>query len=150
AKSKTERLTIRGSTYSSPYGSFEAYLSSALEEDLSQAGLLSDQSDTLINTTLVRNELDGSGFSQGYAEIEARFEVKRAGNVVYDRSKVARQEWPSSVLGPVAIPRAAQNYPIAVQNRTARAHRSNHTITDTARESAKSTEPRRRSWHPAA
>jgi hypothetical protein len=113
-KKQTERLTIRGSSYNSPYGSFEAYLASALKEDLAQAGLLADQSDTQVHTTLVRNELDGSGFSQGYAEIEARFEVRRGGNVVYDKTKVARQEWPSSFVGAVAIPRAAQNYPPAV------------------------------------
>lgn len=33
-KKKTEALTIRDSTYNSPYGSFEAYLNSALREDL--------------------------------------------------------------------------------------------------------------------
>ena len=113
-KKQTEKLTIRGSTYNSPYGSFEGYLNSALREDLSQAGLLDDKSDVQISSTLIRNELDGSGFSLGFAEIEARFEVRRAGSVIYDHSKTARQEWPSSFIGGVAIPRAAQNYPLAV------------------------------------
>jgi hypothetical protein len=113
-KKKTEALTIRGSTYNSPYGSFESYLNSALREDLAQAGLMAEKSDTVVSTTLIRNELDGSGFSTGFAEIEARFEVRRAGSVVYDRTKTARQEWPSSFVGGIAIPRAAQNYPLAV------------------------------------
>lgn len=114
AKKKTENLTIRGSAYKSPYGSFENYLSAALREDLTQAGLLAEQSDLQIGATLIRNELDGSGVSLGYAEIEARFEVKRSGAVVYDKAKVARQEWPSSFIGGIAIPRAAQNYPLTV------------------------------------
>jgi len=113
-RKKTESLTIRGSTYHSPYGSFEAYLNSALREDLSQAGLVVEQSDTVVSSTLVRNVLDGSGFSTGYAEIEARFEVRRGGSVLYDRTKTVRHEWPSSFIGGIAIPRAAQNYPLAV------------------------------------
>jgi hypothetical protein len=113
-KKKTESLSIRGSSYNSPYGSFESYLNSALREDLAQAGLVSDQSDTQISSTLIRNELDGSGMSLGFAEIEARFEVRRGGSVVYDRTKTTRQEWPSSFVGAVAIPRAANNYPLAV------------------------------------
>jgi hypothetical protein len=113
-KKKTESLSIRASGYHSPYGSFESYLNSALREDLSQAGLIADPSDTVVNTTLVRNELDASGFSTGHAEIEARFEVRRSGSVIYDRTKSVRHEWPSSFIGGIAIPRAAQNYPIAV------------------------------------
>jgi hypothetical protein len=114
AKRKIESLTIRGSSFHSPYGSFESYLNSALREDLSQAGLIVDQSDTIVSASLIRNEIDASGFSTGHAEIEARFEVRRAGTVVYDHTKVARHEWPSSFVGGVAIPRAAQNYPLAV------------------------------------
>jgi hypothetical protein len=114
SKKEIESLTIRASSLHSPYGSFESYLNSALREDLSQSGLLAEQSDTIVSTSLIRNEIDASGFSTGHAEIEARFEVRRAGKVVYDHTKVARHEWPSSFVGGVAIPRAAQNYPLAV------------------------------------
>jgi hypothetical protein len=62
-KKKTESVTIRGSSYDSPYGSFESHLNSALREDLSQAGLLTDKSDVQISSTLIRNELNGAGVS---------------------------------------------------------------------------------------
>lgn len=115
ANNNVEGLTIRGSSYQSPYGSFSEYLKAALQEDLDHAELLDSHASTELTCTLVRNVLDGSGFSVGFAEIEATLAVKRDGSVLYERAKSIRHEWPSSFAGAVAIPRAAQNYPIAVR-----------------------------------
>src|SRR5262245_60767777 len=71
-KKKVESVTIRGSTYKSPYGSFTEYFRTALRDELDHANLLDDKSGTEIEGTLIRNELNGAGFSTGYAEIEAR------------------------------------------------------------------------------
>lgn len=112
---KVESLSIRGSTYKSPYGSFTEYMRAALLDELDHANLLDDKSGTEIEGTLVRNELNGAGVSTGFAEIEARLAVRREGNVLYERTKVGREEWPSSFVGGIAIPRAAQNYPLAIK-----------------------------------
>ena len=112
---KIEALSIRGSTYKSPYGTFTEYLRTALRDDLDHANLLDDKSGTEIEGTLIRNELNGAGFSTGYAELEAKLAVRRDGSVVYERTKIGREEWPSSFIGGVAIPRAAQNYPLAIR-----------------------------------
>ena len=112
---KVESLSIRGSTYKSPYGSFAEYMRAALLDELDHANLLDDKSGTEIEGTLVRNELNGAGVSTGFAEIEARLAVRREGNVLYERTKVGREEWPSSFVGGIAIPRAAQNYPLAIK-----------------------------------
>lgn len=112
---KIESLTIRGSSYKSPYGSFTEYFRAALRDELDHASLLDDKSGTEIEGTLVRNELNGAGVSTGFAEIEAKLAVRREGSVVYERTKVAREEWPSSFIGGIAIPRAAQNYPLAIK-----------------------------------
>jgi hypothetical protein len=112
---KVESLTIRGSTYKSPYGSFTEYFRAALLDELDHANLLDDKSGTEIQGTLLRNELNGAGVSTGFAEIEARLAVHRDGSVVYERTKIGREEWPSSFIGGVAIPRAAQNYPLAIR-----------------------------------
>jgi len=44
-----------------------------------------------------------------------RFVVKRSGDVRYDKVKTVKSEFPSSFAGAVAIPRAVQEYPIAIQ-----------------------------------
>ncbi|HPR05472.1 MAG TPA: hypothetical protein PK620_11885 [Denitromonas sp.] len=109
------RLTIRGSSYKSPNGSYTAYLQEAVRQELDDARLLDPKSQVELSGVLVRNELDGSGISTGFAEIEARFVVKRDGKIRFDKVKTARHEWDSAFLGSIAIPRAQQNYPIVVQ-----------------------------------
>jgi hypothetical protein len=110
-----DRLTIRGGAYKSPNGSYAAYLQEAMRQELADARLLDPTSQLELSGVLLRNELDGSGVSIGFAEIEARFVVKRAGAVRFDKVKAARHEWESSFVGAVAIPAAQQNYPIVVQ-----------------------------------
>ncbi len=115
AKVNVDKLTIRAGTYSSPYGSFTAFLQEALKQEFEDARLLDPNSKIEISGVLVRNVLDGSGASLGFAEMEARLMVKRDGATAYDASKSARIEWESSFAGAVAIPRANQNYPNVIQ-----------------------------------
>lgn len=115
ATQDVDALTLRGSAYKSPYGTFTAYLRAALADDLDRAGLLDEQSGITIEGVLLRNVLDASGFSIGFAEIETRLIVRNDGQVVYDAVKSVRREWPSNFVGAVAIPRAMENYPFAVR-----------------------------------
>ena len=115
SKSDVDQLTIRGSTYSSPYGSFTAYFQEALTQEFRDAGLRDAASKVEVSGVLIRNELDGSGISLGFAEIEARLTVRRSGVVAFEATKATRIEWPSNFIGAVAIPRAAQSYPLVVQ-----------------------------------
>jgi hypothetical protein len=116
SKSNVNRLTIRGSSYESPYDkSFVAYLEEAVRQEIDDGRLLDTGANTEIDGVLIRNELDGSGISIGTADIEARFLVKRDGTVRYDKVQSAHHEWESSFVGAKAVPSAAQNYPIVVQ-----------------------------------
>jgi hypothetical protein len=116
SKDKVNHLSIRANPYASPYdNSFVAYLEQAVRQELEDSRLLDPNAGTQINGVLIRNELDGSGFSTGTADIEARFIVLRDGTVRFDRVKSTRHEWESSFVGATAIPAAAQNYPVAVQ-----------------------------------
>ena len=109
-------LSIRASTMASPYGnSYGIYLAEALQQELSLANKFAANADIEISGTLLKNSLDGSGFSTGTADIEARFLVKRRGNVAYDQVKAAHHQWESSFAGAVAIPRARQEYSTVVQ-----------------------------------
>ena len=111
------RLSVRGSSLegTGPNHTFSAYLQEALTNELTTAGRLDHNAPTRIDATLTRNELDGSGFSKGKADLGARFVVVRDGRSIYDKTLSVHHEWESSFIGAVAIPAAIQNYPTAVQ-----------------------------------
>lgn len=114
ANPDVDSLTIRGGSYLSPYGSYTSYLAEALKEELDDARLLDPMSQIEVSAVLLRNSLD-AGFSTGVAEIEARFVVRNAGTIKFDKVKVARHTWESSFAGDIALTKAQQNYPIVVQ-----------------------------------
>jgi len=79
-------------------------------------GGLSDTGPPNWTGLLTRNDLDSSGIVKGTGLIEAQFVVRRDGQVKFDKIKSASAEWESSFAGAVAIPKAAQNYPVMVQS----------------------------------
>ena len=110
-------IMLRGSKMLSPYkNSYAAYVAEAIKQELALAKKLSPNSDTEITGTLLKNDVGSTDMSVGFAEIHARFVVKRSGQVRYDQVKTVRHEFPSSFAGAIAIPRAIQEYPFAVQN----------------------------------
>lgn len=115
-KEKVNQLTIRGGSFVSPYGeSYVEYLREALRQELSMAGLLNENAVVEVSGVLMRNEFDASGISLAYAVIEAQLTVKNNGVVRFNKTKSIRHEWESAFAGMVAIPKAHQNYSIAVQ-----------------------------------
>ena len=110
-----DSLTIRGSSYLSPYGSYTDYLTEALKQELDDARLLNPTSQIEISAVLLRNSLDASGISIGIAEVEARFVVRKEGELKYEKIKVAKHTWGSSFAGAIALPLAQQNYPKVIQ-----------------------------------
>lgn len=109
-------ISIRGSSLNSPYNnSYSEYLAAAIRQELELAGKLSANSDIEISGTLLKNDLDASGFGTGYGTIEARFMVKKGAQIRYDKVKAAKTQWESSFAGAVAIPKAQQEYSNLVQ-----------------------------------
>ena len=116
ASSSIDRVTVRGGSLVSPFNeSYSAYLENALSEELKQSELWGSGADIIITGELLQNDLDGSGFSVGEADLSARFEVSKEGGEVYRKVHTIHHEWDSSFIGAVAIPNAINNYPIAVQ-----------------------------------
>ena len=113
--SDVDKLTIRGGTFRSPYGSYTEYLRAALRDELDRAELLKENADLKIEGVLVRNVLNAAGVSVGFAEVEAKLVVKRGGVTTYEDTKSARHEWPSNFVGAIAIPKAASSYPMAIR-----------------------------------
>jgi hypothetical protein len=115
-KGNVNPISLRGSTLSSPYeSSYSKYLAEALKQELSLANKFAPNADVEVSGTLMKNDIDASGFSTGSGGIEARFVVKKSGQILYDQVKSVHQEWPSSFAGAVAIPRAIQEYSNLVQ-----------------------------------
>jgi hypothetical protein len=109
-------IKIRGSSLASPYdNSYGNYLAAAIKQELQLAQKLSPDATVEISGALLKNDLDTSSFTTGFATIEARFVVKKSGALTYDQVKSIKHEFPSSFVGAVAIPRAVQEYEFAVQ-----------------------------------
>jgi hypothetical protein len=109
-------LSLRANTMVSPVGAnFGDYIATALRQELELAKLLNAQSGLEISGALLRNNIDAGGISTNEGQIEARFIVKRGGQVRFDKVKRIEHKWESSFAGAVAIPLAANNYPVMVQ-----------------------------------
>lgn len=110
------KISLRGSSLHSPYeDSYGTYLKNAVEEQLKQASKWDEASDLIISGTLLKNDVDASGFSIGEANLSAEFVLSVRGKIVYQKVHSIHHEWASSFVGAVAIPNAVNNYSIAVQ-----------------------------------
>lgn len=103
-------ITLRSVVMQAPQGSFSQYLADAVRNELEMVGLYSPGSSTEISGVLNRNELNTGFAVTGEGMIEARFVVRRDGQVRFDKVKQTRIEWDTSFMGAIAIPRAQQEY----------------------------------------
>lgn len=104
-------MSARGATVQSPFEkSFSAYLGEVLKANLAAAGGLNSASATTITGELTRNELNAGGISRNNSVLAARFYVRRDNQVIYEQLQTVEQEWESSFMGAVAIPRAINEY----------------------------------------
>lgn len=110
-------LQLRANTMTSPVGkNYGDYIAAALRQELELAKLYNPQSGVEISGTLLKNNIDAGGISTNAGQIEARFVVTANGQVRFDKVKRIEKKWESSFAGAVAIPLAANNYPLMVQS----------------------------------
>lgn len=111
-----QSISMRANSMVSPVGAnFGDYIAAALRQELELAKLYDSQSGIEISGALLRNNIDAGGIATNAGQIEARFIVKRAGLVRFDKIKRIEHEWGSSFAGAVAVPLARNNYPVMVQ-----------------------------------
>jgi hypothetical protein len=109
-------IGLRGSNMVSPVGAdYAVYLGEALRQELQLAGKLDPKSGIEIGGLLLKNDIAAGGISTNSGEVEARFTVRRGGQVRYEKTQRAASTWDSSFMGSVAIPLAMQKYPQLVQ-----------------------------------
>ena len=114
-KDNPAAISLRGSSLASPYNnSYAEYLAEALKQELSMAGKLAPDAQIEVTGALQKNDIS-IPISTGTGDITARFIVTRGGAVRYDQVKSIHDQWDSSFVGAVAIPRAQEQYPLMVQ-----------------------------------
>lgn len=109
-------IQLRGSTMEPVAGDYARYLAEALRIDLELARRLDPKASIEVSGVLLKNEIAAGGIVTNSGEIEAQFIVRREGRQVYDKVKRGALQWESSFAGAVAIPKAAQQYPLLVQS----------------------------------
>ena len=108
-------IALRASTMEPAQGSYAKYLADAVKNELELVKLYSPASTTEISGVLMRNEMNTGLAATGEGLIEAKFIVRRDGNVRFEKTKQANHTWDSNFIGAIAIPRAQQEYPRLVQ-----------------------------------
>lgn len=112
-----ESMSLRAASMVSPVGAnYGDYIAAALRQELELAKLYNPQSGVEITGTLIKNNIDAGGFTTNSGQIEARFLVTAGGAVRFDKIKKAERTWEGAFAGAVAIPAAANNYPLMVQS----------------------------------
>lgn len=109
-------VSVRGSNSLSPaQGSFALQLRDQLSAELKAAGLDAPGAKVAISATVTDNQLE-AGLSKGMGRLAARFQVKRDGQMAFDKELVASSEWETSFVAAVAVPDAFNRYGALYQN----------------------------------
>lgn len=114
---ENHQLSIRGANAlkgGGADGTFSGYLHDAVVAELGTAAHYDPHSQLVLTGVLTSNSID-TGISKGSAIVGADFKLSQDGRMCFEKSIVARSEWPSSFIGAIAIPNAINNYPTAYQ-----------------------------------
>ena len=112
---EVNKISLRGSSLVSSYGSFAQYLEQALISDFTDSNMLDPMSSVRLSTTLLKNDINVAGIVTGNGMIEAEFNVMRDSNVAFDKILSAEIQFDSSFMGSVAIPKGQTEYPNLVR-----------------------------------
>lgn len=100
---------LRGSSLTAASGSFSQQLKDEIVAALKAAALYDENSLIRIEGFLTDSKVDAA-IKIGSGRLAARFIVNRSGRTVYDRELAVEENWPSSFAGPVALPKAINEY----------------------------------------
>lgn len=101
----------RASTFKSPVNdSYADYLAQAVSSELKAAGKLDPAATKTLTAVIEKNWLSAAGMSMNEAEVRVRFKLQDGTNTSFEKTLISKNEWESSFIGAIAIPRAIQNY----------------------------------------
>lgn len=105
------RIDLHAIDMRAPEGDYAAYLKTALEADLSAAGLFDAAAPAQVGATLLRNEISAVRMHTHSGAVEARFVVTRGGKPAYDKLKRASLSWETHAIGGMDTVTARSQYP---------------------------------------
>ena len=115
-QSDLNSVRARANTFSSPVNnSYTDYIANAARVDLESGGRLESTSPRVLSGVLEKNELHADGILTNESSIAVHFRLADAERIRYDKVVAIDDQWESSFLGAIAIPRAIQNYVVSVQ-----------------------------------
>lgn len=112
---KVNKITLRGGELIVDGGTFATYLGNAIKNDLSEINAYDPTSKNKIEVTLLKNDIDVSGFSIGTGEIEILLKVTNGSDVILESNYSANTKFDSAFSGIVAIPKGQSEYPKLVK-----------------------------------
>jgi hypothetical protein len=115
AKAPVNQISLRGASMITAKGTFAAYLQDAMIADFKEISIYDPQADTRINATILKNDVDVSGFSTGTGTIEVELIVVRGQSQRLKKRYMADTKFESSFAGAIAIPKALGEYPTLVR-----------------------------------
>lgn len=114
-RADVNHITLRGSPLSPENGTFSDYLENALRSDLTEIGVYDPAAGIRLDATLLKNDIDVSGFSTGTGVLEVRLSVSKQSKVTFEKTYTANTQFDSSFVGAVAIPKGQAEYPNLVR-----------------------------------
>ena len=112
-----DAISLRASSMVSPVGkNYGDYLAAALRSELELAKLHAPNSPVEVSGTLLHNNINAGGIQTNDGQLAAQNVVKKGEEVRYDKVKKITRQWEGAFAGAVAIPQAANNYPLMVQD----------------------------------
>ena len=111
-----DAIGLRAASMVSPVGkNYGDYLAAALRVELEMAKLYEPASPLEVSGRLLHNNINAGGIQTNDGSLEAQFVVKNGAELRYDKVKKITRQWEGAFAGAVAIPQAANNYPLMVQ-----------------------------------
>ena len=110
SQSSYSSVTIRSVVLSPPGGGdLAAYLQHTLEADLRAGGKLDDKSALGVSGILTKSDVS-SAIGTGSGSLAAKFSLRKADKVVFEKDFSVSDQWDSSFIGAEAIPDAMNHY----------------------------------------
>ncbi|HCU83910.1 MULTISPECIES: hypothetical protein [unclassified Methylophilus] len=109
------KISLRGSSMKAPEGVFSTYLENAIRSDLKEIGILESSSNTKLNATVLKNDIDISGISKGSGILSVNLTIVKNGAVTLDKVYSTTTQFESSFAGAVAIGIGQREYPNLVR-----------------------------------
>lgn len=104
------KISLRAAKLAGPKGTFAQYLEDALIQDLKDIAAFDAAAGTRIDATILKNDIDVSGFSTGTGRMDVEVTVTRNAKTSLKATYSASTTFDSSFAGAVAIPKGQAEY----------------------------------------